>query len=106
MAQVGTQACVKGWVRTKRISKNIVFIALNDGSVLHNLQVVTAPSQLSEATLQSITPGSSLCVEGVVTTSQGQARESFNILVCEYLVFPFDLVVVIERFESGGTLFG
>jgi len=74
MAQVGTQACVKGWVRTKRISKNIVFIALNDGSVLHNLQVVTAPSQLSEATLQSITPGSSLCVEGVVTTSQGQAQ--------------------------------
>jgi len=68
--------------------------------------VVTAPSQLSEATLQSITPGSSLCVEGVVTTSQGQARESFNILVCEYLVFLFDLVVVIERFESGGTLFG
>ena len=73
-SQVGTKACVKGWVRTKRISKNIVFIALNDGSVLHNLQVVTAPSQLSEATLQSITPGSSLCVEGIVTTSQGQAQ--------------------------------
>jgi asparaginyl-tRNA synthetase len=72
--QVGKRACVKGWVRTKRISKNVVFIALNDGSVLHNLQVVTAPSQLSEATLQSITPGSSLCVEGIVTTSQGQAQ--------------------------------
>lgn len=64
----------EGLVRTKRISKNIVFIALNDGSVLHNLQVVTAPLQLSEATLQSITPGSSLCVEGIITASQGQAQ--------------------------------
>jgi asparaginyl-tRNA synthetase len=73
-AQVGREACVKGWVRTKRVSKNAVFIALNDGSVLHNLQVVTAPTNLSEATLQSITPGSSLSVEGIVTTSQGQAQ--------------------------------
>ncbi len=73
-AQVGTQACVSGWVRTKRVSKNAVFIALNDGSVLHNLQVVTAPTNLSEATLQSIAPGSSLCVEGIVTASQGQEQ--------------------------------
>jgi asparaginyl-tRNA synthetase len=66
---------VKGWVRTKRVSKNMVFIALNDGSVIHNLQIVAAPTQFSEATLQSITPGSSLCVEGVITTSQGQAQD-------------------------------
>ncbi|MHA7877840.1 MAG: asparagine--tRNA ligase [Bacteroidota bacterium] len=72
--QVGKQACVKGWVRTKRIGKNVVFITLNDGSVLHNLQIVTTPSQLSEATLQNITPGSSLCVEGTVIASQGQQQ--------------------------------
>jgi asparaginyl-tRNA synthetase len=72
--QVGTQVCVKGWVRTKRVGKNVVFIALNDGSVLHNLQVVTTPTKLSEAVLQNITPGSSLCVEGLVTLSQGQAQ--------------------------------
>lgn len=65
---------MKGWVRTKRASKNVVFIAINDGSVLHNLQVVIAPTQLSEATLQSISPGSSLCVAGVVVTSHGQAQ--------------------------------
>ena len=53
----------------------MVFIALNDGSVIHNLQIVAAPTQFSEATLQSITPGSSLCVEGVITTSQGQAQD-------------------------------
>ncbi len=74
IAQVGSQICAKGWVRTKRISKNAVFITLNDGSTLHNLQVVATPAQLSKATLQSITPGSSLSVEGMVTASQGQAQ--------------------------------
>jgi asparaginyl-tRNA synthetase len=73
-AQVGAQVCVKGWVRTKRVGKNVVFIALNDGSVLRNLQVVTTPTKLSETILQSITPGSSLCIEGIVTASKGQAQ--------------------------------
>jgi asparaginyl-tRNA synthetase len=53
----------------------MVFIALNDGSMLRNLQVVVTPTQLPEATLQSITPGSSLCVEGILITSQGQAQD-------------------------------
>ena len=73
-AQVGAQAYVQGWVRTKRASKNVMFIALNDGSTLHNLQVVATAEQLSEATLQSITAGASLCVEGVLVASQGQAQ--------------------------------
>ena len=73
-AQVGSQICAKGWVRTKRVSKNVVFITLYDGSTLHYLQVVANPAQLSEAILQSITPGSSVCVEGTVTSSQGQAQ--------------------------------
>ena len=70
-AQVGETACVKGWVRTKRVSKQAIFITLNDGSALDSLQIVTTPSQITEATLQRITPGSSLCAEGILTTSQG-----------------------------------
>ncbi|HPE42931.1 MAG TPA: OB-fold nucleic acid binding domain-containing protein, partial [Bacteroidales bacterium] len=31
---------VKGWVRTKRGSKNVAFIALNDGSTINNIQIV------------------------------------------------------------------
>ena len=38
-AQIGTTVTVKGWVRTKRESKNAVFIALNDGSTINNIQV-------------------------------------------------------------------
>ncbi|RLD43755.1 MAG: asparagine--tRNA ligase [Bacteroidetes bacterium] len=36
----GSQVNVKGWVRTKRGSKNVSFIALNDGSTIKNVQVV------------------------------------------------------------------
>ena len=31
---------VKGWVRTKRGSKHVSFIALNDGSTINNIQIV------------------------------------------------------------------
>ncbi len=31
---------VRGWVRTKRGSKNVIFIALNDGSTINNVQIV------------------------------------------------------------------
>ena len=36
----GRDVVVKGWVRTRRGNKNISFIALNDGSIIHNIQVV------------------------------------------------------------------
>ncbi len=31
---------VLGWVRTKRVSKNIAFIEINDGSTLENLRLL------------------------------------------------------------------
>ena len=31
---------LKGWVRTRRGSKNVSFISLNDGSTIRNIQVV------------------------------------------------------------------
>ena len=37
---VSKTVCVKGWVRTKRGSKNVAFIALNDGSTINNIQIV------------------------------------------------------------------
>ena len=38
--EIGKQVNVKGWVRTKRESKNVAFIALNDGSTIKNMQIV------------------------------------------------------------------
>ncbi|MBP6757199.1 MAG: asparagine--tRNA ligase, partial [Bacteroidia bacterium] len=45
---------VKGWVRTFR---NNSFIALNDGSSIHNLQAVVNFETTDDAILKRITPG-------------------------------------------------
>ena len=37
---IGNIVNVKGWVRTKRGNKNVAFIALNDGSIIHTIQIV------------------------------------------------------------------
>ena len=34
---VGQEINIKGWVRTKRGNKAVNFIALNDGSTIHNM---------------------------------------------------------------------
>jgi asparaginyl-tRNA synthetase len=36
----GAMVNVKGWVRTRRGSKQVNFIALNDGSTINNVQIV------------------------------------------------------------------
>ena len=36
----GAEVTVMGWVRTKRGSKAVNFIALNDGSTIKNVQIV------------------------------------------------------------------
>ena len=36
----GAKVNVKGWVRTRRGSKAVNFIALNDGSTIKNIQIV------------------------------------------------------------------
>lgn len=73
----GKQILVKGWVRTKRDSKNVVFIALNDGSVIHNLQIVIDPAKFDEALLKQATTGACIAVTGTLVQSPaaGQAGE-------------------------------
>ncbi|MDQ3393288.1 MAG: asparagine--tRNA ligase [Bacteroidota bacterium] len=73
-SQVGTDVNVKGWVRTKRGNKNVSFIALNDGSTIHNLQVVADPSIISDEILKKINTGASISVDGAVVASQGHGQ--------------------------------
>jgi asparaginyl-tRNA synthetase len=70
----GTEVNVKGWVRTKRGNKNVSFIALNDGSVIHNLQIVAEASEFSEEDLKAVTTGASLSVTGIITKSEGAGQ--------------------------------
>lgn len=70
----GTDVCVKGWVRTKRGNKNVAFIAINDGSVIHNIQVVADVAVFGEEALKPVTTGACLCVTGTLVKSQGQGQ--------------------------------
>lgn len=65
---------VKGWVRTKRGNKNIVFIALNDGSTINNIQVVADTGVLGEEMFKDITTGACLSVTGKLVESQGKGQ--------------------------------
>jgi asparaginyl-tRNA synthetase len=70
----GTAVNVKGWVRTRRGSKQVHFIALNDGSTIHNLQVVADAGQFGEDDLKSVTTGACISVNGTLVQSQGQGQ--------------------------------
>ncbi len=72
--QTGKTFLIKGWVRTRRGSKQVNFIALNDGSVIHNLQIVADVEKFGEEFLRRVTTGSSLAVEGVLQLSQGSGQ--------------------------------
>ena len=45
---------VNGWVRTKRGSKNVSFISINDGSTIKNLQIVAEATKFKEEDLNTL----------------------------------------------------
>jgi asparaginyl-tRNA synthetase len=71
---IGQQVVVKGWVRTKRGSKNVNFIALNDGSTIHNLQVVADVERFGEELLKDINTSAALGITGELVASQGSGQ--------------------------------
>ena len=71
----GYKTLVKGWVKTRRGSKNVNFIALNDGSTIHNLQVVADTGEFDDELLSKITTGAALAVEGLLAESQGSGQK-------------------------------
>mgnify|MGYP003304122686 CR=1 FL=1 len=86
----GAMVNVKGWVRTRRGSKQVNFIALNDGSTINNIQVVVDLANFDEEMLKNITTGACLSVNGVLTESVGsgqkaeiQAREIEVLGICD-----------------------
>ncbi|MCI5777735.1 MAG: asparagine--tRNA ligase [Bacteroidales bacterium] len=70
----GTEVTVKGWVRTRRDSKQVSFVALNDGSMVANLQIVVNPSLIDEQTLRRITTGACIAATGTLVASQGKGQ--------------------------------
>ncbi len=71
---VGESVLVKGWVRTKREIKNVAFVSLNDGSTIHNIQIVFEINSFPAEQLKDVTTGASLSVTGRLVASQGKGQ--------------------------------
>ena len=86
----GAMVNVKGWVRTRRGSKQVNFVALNDGSTINNVQVVVDLANFDEEMVKQITTGACLSVNGELVESIGagqsgeiQAREIEVLGTCD-----------------------
>jgi len=79
---IGAETNVKGWVRTKRGNKNVAFIAINDGSTIHNIQAVADLSKVNEDLLKLVTTGACISVTGALVASQGSGQ-SVELLVSD-----------------------
>ena len=67
----GTEVNVRGWVRTRRSSKQVAFVALNDGSTISNVQIVIDVEKFDEDMLKLLTTGACLSVNGMLVESIG-----------------------------------
>ncbi|MBQ1833357.1 MAG: asparagine--tRNA ligase, partial [Treponema sp.] len=77
----GRNVTVCGWVRTKRDSKNLVFIQVNDGSCFASIQLTydrTNPGEADtaavEEALKLASTGASLRAEGKLIPSPGSGQ--------------------------------
>ena len=116
----GAMVNVKGWVRTRRGSKQVSFVALNDGSTINNVQVVIDLTNFDEELVKQITTGACLSVNGELVESIGsgqageiQARELEVLGTCdnsyplqkkgcsmEFLTFVLELILLEQSSAS------
>ena len=75
-ALIGSDVCVKGWVRTRRGNKQVQFVALNDGSTIKNIQIVFDMAKFIDEQLKPITTGAAICVEGRLVESMGKGQSA------------------------------
>lgn len=69
--QTIAEVLVKGWVKTKRDSKDFSFIEVNDGSCLKNIQIIANSTLNNYNDIKKLTTGSSVAVAGALIESAG-----------------------------------
>ena len=69
------ESLVQGWVKTRRSSRSVTFVQVNDGSTLRDLQVVVAEDSPSYTVANSLSTGCSVSVVGDVVESQGKGQQ-------------------------------
>lgn len=71
MAPSSDKMTVCGWVRTFR---NDRFLAINDGSTIHNIQLVVQREDFKDSVLKQLNTGAAICAVGVLVESQGAGQ--------------------------------
>ena len=85
---------VAGWVRTKRDSKNFVFLELNDGSTLTNLQIIVDNDVPGGTLLDTVSTGTSVAIKGHLVASKGHGQrwelhaQSIEVLGTNHTEYP------------------
>jgi len=70
-ARLQDEVLVKGWVRTRRDTKEFSFIELNDGSCLKNIQVIANNNLNNYEDVRKLSTGSSIAIKGELVESKG-----------------------------------
>ncbi|MBW2220169.1 MAG: asparagine--tRNA ligase [Deltaproteobacteria bacterium] len=79
---------VKGWVRTRRDSKDFSFIEINDGSCLKNVQVIANNNLNNYNDISKLSTGSAVAVRGDLVESKGSGQK------WEMVAQHFDIISV------------
>lgn len=72
--ETGKEVFIQGWVRTKRGNKNVAFVALNDGSTIHNIQIVIDLADFDKELIEKVTTGACIAVNGILVESMGKGQ--------------------------------
>jgi len=73
-AQDGQSVEVHGWVKSRRGSKNVAFVIVNDGSTQNDLQIVLEDKLPAFAKLEMIQTGASIRAMGTLKASLGKGQ--------------------------------
>jgi asparaginyl-tRNA synthetase len=84
--QVGQEVTVCGWVRTKRESKEVAFLALSDGSAQDTLQLVVPAGSPAFGQLHLCNTGAAIGVKGMLKESPAKGQK-YEVEVYEVEVF-------------------
>ena len=68
------EVLLKGWVRTRRGNNQLAFIAVNDGTIIHSIQVVADLNSFPEEEMKRVTTGCSISVSGTLVESMGKGQ--------------------------------
>ncbi len=77
---------LKGWVKTKRDSKDFSFLEINDGSCLKNIQIIANNTLNNYNEIKKLTTGSSVAIKGALVESKG-GKQKFEVVANEVEIY-------------------